>query len=242
MKKLSSSTIFGLGLIIFGALILGGNLLVATFGIHIYWFKVWRFWPVIVITLGALLSASPLLFRKNKGLGALFIPGVPILVTGLILFLASTLNQWEIWSFLWPLEVLSLALGFLFAALWTQLIGLGVPAIIIGLNGLVLQFCAITGFWSAWSFLWAIEPLAIGLILLMFSLKNNSRATLIVGICFCGFAAVAMTSMLVLTFTGWWAFRYIGPLMLVVAGVLVLLFGILKPVSTNQVTTNEATA
>lgn len=237
-----SSTLMGLALIIFGALFLGGNLLAATTGFRIQWFKVWRFWPAIVISIGLLISAMPLLFRKSRGLGALYIPGIPILITGAILFLASTFNNWDIWSFLWPLEVLAVALGFLFATLSTQKIGLGVPAIIIGLNAIVLQFCAVTGFWGAWSFLWAIEPLAIGLILLMFSLKYNSRPTMIVGICFCAFAAVALTSMAVLTFTGWWAFRYVGPLMLIAGGVLFLLFGVLKPfpaVSTKQPIVNE---
>lgn len=226
--KMRSSTLIGLALVVFGALLLGGNVLAATIGFRIHWFKIWRFWPAIVISIGLLLSAVPLLFRQTKGLGALYIPGIPILVTGGILFLASTLNNWDVWSFLWPLEVLAVALGFLFATLSTGLIGLGVPAIIIGMNGLVLQFCAFTGFWEAWSFLWAIEPLAIGLVLLMFGLKNDSRATMIVGISFCALAAFAATSMIFLTFTGWWAFRYIGPLMLVAGGVLILLLGVLK--------------
>jgi len=242
MKMRSSSTLIGLALVIFGALLLAGNLLAATVGFRIPWFKIWRFWPAIVISIGLLLTAAPLLFRKTRGLGTLFIPGIPILVTGGILFLASTLNNWDIWSFAWPLEVLAVALGFLFATLYTNWIGLGVPAIIIGLNGLVLQFCAITGFWSAWSFLWAIEPLAIGLVLLMFSLKYNSRHTMIVGISFCAFAAVAAIGMMALTFTGWWVFRYIGPLMLVAGGVLILLVGILKPSLPNQSTANKVAA
>jgi hypothetical protein len=240
--KMRSSTLIGLALVIFGALVLAGNLLTATFGYHIHWFKIWRFWPTIVISVGLLITATPLLFRQTQSLGALYIPGIPILVTGGILFLASTLNNWNIWSFLWPLEVLAVALGFLFAALSTQLIGLGVPAIIIGLNGLVLQFCALTGFWGAWSFLWAIEPLAIGLVLLMFSLKYNSHATMIVGVSFCAFAGIALTSMIVLAFTGWWAFRYVGPLMMIAIGVLSLLLGVLKSPNLSNGVLNESSA
>ena len=237
-----SSTLVGLSLVLFGAMLLTSNLLTATIGFRIPCFKIWRFWPAIVISVGMLMSATPLLFRQKSGLSTLYIPGIPILVTGLILFLASTLNHWGIWSLLWPLEVLAVALGFLFAALGTRQIGLGVPAIIIGLNGLVLQFCAITGFWGAWSFLWAIEPLAVGLVLLMFSLKHDSRPTMIVGISFCAFAAVALISMAVLTFTGWWAFRYVGPLMLVAGGVLVLLFGVLKSDSLSKTNIQESRA
>jgi hypothetical protein len=240
--KMRSATLIGLSLVLFGGLLLTSNLLAATIGFRIPWFKVWRFWPAIVISIGLLMSATPLLFRQKRGLSTLFIPGIPILVTGLILFLASTLDNWGLWSLLWPLEVLGLALGFLFAALTTRQIGLGVPAIIIGLNGLVLQFCALTGFWGAWSFLWAIEPLAIGLVLLMVSLKTDSRPTLIVGITFCAFAVLALISMAVLTFTGWWAFRYIGPLMLVAGGVLVLLVGVLKTNSTPNGQISEGRA
>lgn len=242
MKMRSSSTLIGLALVLVGALLLAGNLLAATIGFRIPWFKIWRFWPALIISMGLLLTAVPVLFRKNRGLGALYIPGIPILVTGGILFLASTLDNWNIWSFAWPLEVLAVALGFLFAALSTGLIGLGVPAIFIGLNGLVLQFCAITGFWGAWSFLWAIEPLAIGLVLLMFSLKYNSRPTMIVGISFCAFAAVAAISMMALTFTGWWAFRYIGPLMLVAGGVMILVLGVFKPPKRDPSLAGEVSA
>jgi len=233
--KPKSSTLIGILLILFGGLILAGNLLAATIGFRIQWVKIWRFWPVFVVMAGLMFTAAPLLWREKRGLGALYIPGFPILVTGGILFLASTLNNWEIWAYLWPLEVLSLALGFTFAALTIRSVGLGVPTIIIGLNGLVLQFCAITGFWSMWSSLWAIEPLAIGLVLLMFSLRYHNKPTFIVGASFCGFALVAFIFMLMLTFTGWWAFRYIGPAMLIAGGILVLLIGVIKsPITANN--------
>ena len=45
-------------------------------------------WPVLVVGLGLLFVAPPLLTRGKRGLGALFIPGFPILATGAILFLA----------------------------------------------------------------------------------------------------------------------------------------------------------
>lgn len=226
--KLKFSTLIGILLILIGGLVLAGNLLAASIGFRIQWFKIWRFWPVFVFMLGLLFTAAPLLWREKRGLGALYVLGLPILVSGGILFLASSLNNWGIWAFLWPLEVLSLALGFTFAALTIRSVGLGVPAIIIGLNGLVLQFCAITGFWSMWFFLWAIEPLAIGLVLLMFSLRYPNKPTFIVGASFCGFALVAFVFMLMLTFTGWWALRYMGPALLVAGGIFMLLSSVIK--------------
>lgn len=231
------STLIGALLILFGVLLLTSNLLVSIFGFHIPWFRFWRLWPVIVLAIGSLFVAVPLLFREKRGLGALYIPGIPILTTGGILFFASTLDMWGAWEYLWPLEVLGLAVGFLLAAFSTGIVWFGIPAIIIGINGLILQFCAITGWWSAWSFLWALEPAAIGLILLLISTRAKSKAPFIVGVSICAFAVVAFISMAALTTTGWWAFRYVGPLLLIAGGVLLLLAGVLKqpPSTTNSV-------
>jgi hypothetical protein len=90
----------------------------------------------------------PLAVRGKRGLGALFIPGMPTLATGLILLLASVFRRWDVWAWLWPLEVLALAAGFLVAAIYTRVIELVIPAIIIGLNRLLLQFCTVTGLWE----------------------------------------------------------------------------------------------
>ncbi|NIV37763.1 MAG: hypothetical protein GWN58_52620, partial [Anaerolineae bacterium] len=64
--------------------------------------------------------------------------------------LASVFNVWSVWAWLWPMELISLAMGFLFAAIYMRLIWLIIPATIIGLNGMVFQFCAITGLWHWW--------------------------------------------------------------------------------------------
>lgn len=223
------SVLLGIGLIALGGLALAGNLAFPAFGINFRWWEFWRLWPIVVLSVGLLFSAAPLLAREKRGLGALFIPGIPVLVTGAILLFCSLFNAWGAWSFLWPLEPLSLGLGFTFAALWMRSSGLAFPAIIIGLNGLVLAFCNTTGWWGTWSVLWAIEPLSVGLALLVLGVRKSNKAVVAVGLGFCGFAAVAAFGMSVLMLTGWWVFRYLWPLFFIFTGLAVILLGFLRP-------------
>ncbi len=133
--------------------------------------------------------------RWRRGLGILFIPGMPILTTGAILLLASVLNWWRVWKWLWPQEVLALALGCLFAAIYARQIWLLVPAIIIWLNGVLLQFCALTGLWEVWAVLWLIEPLAVGLVFLVVGGRTRSNGLLVAGLIVWGLAGLALIGM-----------------------------------------------
>ena len=233
--KNTSSLILGIGLIVLGGLALMGNFSLSILGFEFQMLPFWRIWPVIVMGLGIALALPAVFIRGQRWPGMLFIPALPIFITGSILMTASLFNIWHIWSYLWPLEILGLALGFAFAALYARTPWLLIPTIVIGLNGLALQFCALTGLWATWSVLWAIEPLAIGMILLLVGVQTNSKAVVTIGLSVCGFAAAAALGMLVLLLAGWWAFRYIVPLALIAVGFLVLLTSFLtrsgKPAS-----------
>jgi hypothetical protein len=226
------STMVGVSLILLGALALAFNLVVPTLGLNIFRWTVGHFWPLIIVAVGWLFVLFPLLVRGWRGLGGLFIPGMPILATGSILLLASLFSWWHVWEWLWPLEVLSLALGFLFAAIYMQSIWLVIPAIIIGLNGLVLQFCAITDLWELWAVLWTIEPLAVGLSLLVVSFRNHSIGLFIAGLIVCGLAGVGflmMTGILVAT-VSWpwlWLVELAVPVVLILLGALLLAWNVL---------------
>jgi hypothetical protein len=74
----------------------------------------------------------------------------------------------------WTLEVLALAVGFALAAFFMRVPGLAIPAFIVGVNGLMFAFCALTGLWQSWAILWPIEFLAVGLGLLALGLANGS--------------------------------------------------------------------
>jgi hypothetical protein len=197
------SILAGLMLIALGVLTLLSNVSVALFGLDLARWVVGLMWSPVVIGLGLFLVVTPLLTRHHPGAGGLFIPGMPILATGLILLLATLLPWVPVWARLWPMIVLALAAGFVSLALYQRNAWIVIPAFFIGLNGLVLQFCALTGLWSAWAALWTVEPLAVGLTLLLTAAKTRSTATFVVGLVFCAFSGAALTTMLALV-SGLW--------------------------------------
>ena len=218
--------LLGSALVVLGVLSLLGTGLLALFGLN-PGLLILRLWPLAIVGLGLLFVVPPFRVRDRRALGAHFIPGFPILMVGAILTLASVLDFWGIWEYLWPMLIISLASGFLFAAIYTQLIGLLVPAIIIGLNGLVFQFCALTGLWDWWSVLWVIEPLAVGLSLLAINAKVQSRALSIVGLSFCGLAGFGF--LLMITVLGaWWPVWLLAPALLILAGIVLLGLGMVR--------------
>jgi hypothetical protein len=175
------SLLAGIILILVGILALMFNLAVPVLGLGLWW-DVWRLWPLAVVGLSAFLVLPPLFVRGRRALGVLFVPGMPILTTGAILLLASVFDLWFVWEWLWPLEVLALAQGLLFAAVYTRVIWLIIPTIIIGANGLVLQFCALTGLWEVWAVLWTVEPLSVGLSLLVVSARRRRSGLFVAGL------------------------------------------------------------
>jgi len=216
------SILLGVVLIVLGGLTLAANLVGPLFGWGWWRWMPWRLWPLLVVSLGLLLVLSPFSTRGKPGLGGLFFPGMPILTTGTILLFASVFNAWDVWAWLWPLEVLSVAFSFLFAALYMRNTWLLIPAIIIGANGLLFQFCALTGWWGVWAVLWTIEPLSVGLALLAVNLKYRRKGLLIAGLILCGVAAfglVLMTAVL----PEWWVLNLLGPVLFIGVGLILLL-------------------
>jgi hypothetical protein len=220
-------------------ILMGGVALLFTMGLPMlgwsdWGWGAWRLWPMVVVFAGLLFTVSPLLVRGHRGLGGLFIPGMPILTTGAILLIASLFRFWHVWTWLWPLEVLALASGFFFDALYMRNIWLVIPAIIVGLNGLVLQFCAITGLWHWWAVLWTIEPLSVGLSLMTVSIKTRLSALFIAGVILCSLAGIGFAGMTALTFSGGWLFNWMGPAILILTGLALLVWGFLPRASSSK--------
>jgi hypothetical protein len=228
-----ASILVGIALVLLGGLLLALNVAGAILGLEVWPGLGWRFWPLTIVVVGWCFVLIPVLVRGWRGLGGLFIPGVPILTTGSILLLASVFDWWGIWEWLWPLEVLGLALGFLLAAITMRSVWLIVPAIIIGLNGLVLQFCALTGLWETWAVLWTVEPLAVALSLLVVSLKNRSTGLFVAGLIMGGLAGVGflmMTGILTAT-VSWpwlWLVGLVGPVLLILVGALLIAWNVAR--------------
>jgi hypothetical protein len=226
MKK-HISILGGIALIFMGLLALAATFVMPMLGIDLWLWSPWRLWPLIVVSAGWFFVVPPLLVRGRRGLGGLFIPGVPILTTGMILLVASVLNWWRVWTWLWPLEVLAVAVGFALSALYMRVIWLMIPAIIIGANGLVFQFCAITGRWETWALLWTIEPLSVGLSLLVVGAKKRLHRLMLAGLIICGVAGVGLVGMTAILF--WWLIKILGPMILVLSGLALLIWGLVRP-------------
>jgi hypothetical protein len=158
--------IAGVTLLAIGVIALAGNVFLTT--------KAWKLWPVIILLAGVGLTIPGFFGIWRRSFGSFFIPGIPVLTTGAILLYASVTNRWEVWAVAWTLEVLALALGFALAAFFMRVPGLAIPAFIIGINGMMLAFCAVTGLWQSWALLWPIEFLAVGLGLLALGIANGS--------------------------------------------------------------------
>ena len=218
---LAGAALIALG---FGSLLFAGVL--AALGIRLVEFAL-RFWPLLVMAVGLAFVAPPLRAKGQPGLGGLFIPGVPILVTGSILLLASVFDAWSIWAWLWPMELLALAVGFMAAAVYMREVGLVIPATIIGANGALFQFCAVTGLWGWWSVLWTVEPAAVGLGLLIMGLVQHSKALTRVGLVWLAIAALFFLLMATIMIGGG-LIRLVGPAMLIVAGMGVVIWGLLR--------------
>ncbi len=235
MNKISS-TIAGITLLLLGGMALLLNLSVSVFGIgHFFW----AFGAMPIITLGLAFMLVPLLVRQSWA-GVFFIPGAPILATGCIQLLQAFFHP--SWGLLWPVEILAVALGFTLAAVYMRLIWLAIPAIILFVNGLALGFTNITGLWGAWSVLWVVEPLSIGLILMLISLRVRSTALFIIGAFVCAFAGMAATSLLVL-FSGMW--KVIGTLFglgLLLAGMALIVWSFTRPAAQPSQTDEPAAA
>jgi len=226
MKK-GLTILVGISLILVGGLTLAFNIIAPRLGSEFWYWGGWQLWPLLVLCLGLIFVLLPFFTLRRRGAGGLFIPGVPTLATGAILLYTSVLSRWSAWAWLWPVEVIALGLGFLFAAIYMRAIWLLLPAILMGANGLVFQFCALTGQWELWAVLWTVEPLSVGLSLLLINIKQRSTGLFIAGLILCGLAAVGLIGMTAV-FPGWLLLNVLGPAMLLLVGVLMLVNGLLR--------------
>jgi hypothetical protein len=217
----------GVLMVLVGVVALAAGVLNLAFG-----FRVWHLWPLVVIATGLLLILPVLLHPDRPKLSGLLILGLPTLTTGGILLIASVTRWWRVWSVLWPLEVISVALGFVLTAVRAKRSWLLVPAVIIGANGFVLQFCAATGWWRAWAFLWAVEPIALGISLLLLNARRHSRGMLTAGLALCAIGTVGLFESLALYSLAtlgplWRILRWLTPVGFISGGVVLIIWAII---------------
>ena len=222
-----ASLLFGLTLVALAVLALAANLLVDLTGFHAARSGL-STWPLFVVGAGLLFCIPPFLFRKQTGLGGLFIPGIPVLTTGILLFVASVTGNWGLWAAWWPMEVIGVALGFILAAIFLRVVWLMLPASIVGLTGLVLLFCALTGMWSAWAVLWTVVPFSVGLPMLLIGIFQKNDGVKLAGIILCGFAGLAFAAMSAFLASASLVVRLIGPVVILALGALLIVSALVK--------------
>ena len=225
MQK-KDSLLIGVTLIVLGILALAGNLLLRAVGNGFV--LGFRAWPVFVVAAGLLFCLPPLIFPRQRGLSGLFVPGIPTLITGMLLFIGSVTGYWGIWATLWPLEVLSVAAAFILMAVFLKVPWLMIPASILGFTGLVLQFCTVTGWWSSWAVLWTVEPFAVGLPLLLIGLSRKIEGVKLAGLILCGLAGLGFAAMSTVLVTSLWITRLIGPALVLGLGILLVVSTLVK--------------
>jgi hypothetical protein len=79
--------------------------------------------------------------------------------------------------------------------------------------------------------LWAVEPLSVGLSLLLIGAVKRRSGLTLAGLILCAVAGVGllgMTAILSMTalFARWWMLRIVGPAILILAGLLLVVGGV----------------
>lgn len=190
------SALFGIILIAVGGIALFGNGLLPLFGVENW--GLWRFWPLAPLLVGCAFVIAPFASRQ-RGMAGMFIPGVPILTAALIMLVASIFDYWSIWAWAWSLMLIALGIGFSMAAVGLRVRPLFIPAIIVGVNGLIMLFCSVTGWWESWAFIWTLEPLTVGFALLFTGFLTDQDGMKTAGWILCliaGGGMVLMTTVL----------------------------------------------
>jgi hypothetical protein len=232
MQRSSSSLIAGSILIGLGVL----ALFVTMSGIEL-WTASWRWWPTAIIAFGALIALLPVFIRK-RWMGLLYILAAPIVATGVMLLLSMTSGQWFLWARWWPIGVLSVALGFLLAAIYAREAWLLVPAIFIGVNGGLFLFNMWYGQWYLWKVLWIAQPLSLGLALLLVGVIKHSGVTLGFGLALSGLSIFFSALMTPIFYDTARLTGSLGALTLVAMGGALLLWNVRRKPQTTALTGN----
>jgi hypothetical protein len=208
-------------------ILLGGAFMLINMAIPAAGAWVGQTWPLFIVTGGAMFMLVPFFFRQEKWTGVFFIPGMPILVTGLLLLVSNILNSWNIWDWAWSLLIIAIAAGLILAAFTTRILWMGVPAILLAATGLILGYCAVTGNWSNWVWLWGLEVAAVGIMIIAVGILAKNMVVRTVGWSFIGFGAFAATIMMALAGENSRYMTFVSAAILILGGIALVVGGLL---------------
>jgi serine/threonine-protein kinase len=96
-----------------------------------------------------------------------------------LVWLGGLSGRWEIFDRGWPIELISASMGLGVILYATSSIWLLIPIAILLGNGVILAYCAVTGNWHHWLYLWPLElllvPGSIGLTIWLAKQRALSR-------------------------------------------------------------------
>jgi hypothetical protein len=178
---------------------------------------------------------------RNRG--ALYLGILLLAFGGFFLFVETATELFSFlgfhfgWAAAWPLIIILVGLAFwLPIFVWWErrehLGGLAIPATIITANGLILLYQNISGDWGSWAYAWALEPLAVGMGLLVFYLLGNRAQGLLVGAGIVSGIGLLFFVIFASAFGG--LFRLLGPVALILMGILII-YGGAKQRATHKI-------
>ncbi|HZJ03604.1 MAG TPA: hypothetical protein VFE20_08050 [Thermoleophilia bacterium] len=145
-------------------------------------------------------------------------------------FLLSNVFDLDLSSQLWPLWVLVPGLVLLTLAFSVRLLaGLAVPGSVIAMAGLILLVLNATGQWQAWAYAWTlVAPTSAGAGLMIYGRLSGRPASYRVGLSLVLVGLVLFLLLmaffeLIIGLSGYTELRFMWPLVLILAGILVLL-------------------
>jgi serine/threonine protein kinase len=111
--------------------------------------------------------------QKKSGRAALASVAM-IIFANMAMLWASGIFGWDVFGRTWPMELV--VAGILFFALMVESrnVWLLIPGGMVMGNGFILGYCALTGRWSDWAYIWPLEPLLVaGSIIAPFWIQKN---------------------------------------------------------------------
>jgi len=143
-------------------------------GLRVGWAAMW---PLLVLFVGlAFLLPLVIWWDRRQKIVGLVMPGSIITMNGLILLFQNTVRDFSSWAYLWPLEIIAVAIGlFLIYFLGNRERGLLVATGILSGVGLVFLVVFSTAFGGG--FLRYVAPLAlivVGLLVVLSSMRKQA--------------------------------------------------------------------
>jgi serine/threonine protein kinase len=113
--------------------------------------------------------------KKNSGRAALASVSA-IIIGNMAMLWASGIFGWDVFGRTWPMELVLVGILFFGLMVESRNIWLLIPGGMIMGNGFILAYCALTGRWGDWAYIWPLEPLLVaGSIISPFWIQKNKN-------------------------------------------------------------------